>query len=98
MDKTNYYDFISVGDLKKFIKDIPDETGVVIPVVDRGDVNKIYGFRKVRTAGVLICEGEEVPKVLCLNGASGDQDLKDQLYHSGRGVGIEDEPFYGRIR
>ena len=60
---------------------------VVIPVVDEYDVNHLCGFRKVRTAGILTCEGEEDdPTVLCLNGASEGLDIADQIKSSGRDI------------
>lgn len=59
---------------------------IVIPVVDEGDVNHIFGFRKVRTAGVLRCESEQETEVFCMNGATAGQDLDDQVRSSGKDV------------
>lgn len=90
MNETNYYDFMTIGELKEIIKDLDDEMLMVIPVVDEEDVNHIYGFRKVRTAGILHCEAEEHSEVLCLNGATGEKDIADQVYFSGRDVDVVD--------
>lgn len=72
-----------VKDLKKILKKLPDDIPVVIPVVDEDDINHIYSFRYVRTAGALICEYEREPKVLCLNCAD-KQDIADQIHFSGK--------------
>lgn len=88
MNNSNYYDFMTVADLKSIINDLPDEMLVVIPVVDEDDVNYILGFRKVRTAGILKCEIEECSEVLCLNGAADGKDILDQVHYSGCDVGV----------
>lgn len=76
-----------VKDLKKILEKVPNDIPVVIPVIDKDDINHIYGFRYVRTAGELICEYEREPKVLCLNGAD-KQDISDQIHFSGKGKNI----------
>lgn len=78
-----------VKDLKWILSKLPDDMAIVIPVIDEYDANRIYGFRKVRTAGVLISEGEEDREVLCLNAAADGHDIADQVYFSGRDVGVE---------
>ena len=92
-------DYMRVGDLKSIISELPDEMFIVIPVVDEDDVNRIHGFRKVGTAGILEDDYEvnDERKVLCLNGCAGGQDLADQIYFSGRDVSIR-EVLYGRLR
>lgn len=92
---SSYYDFMTIKDLKDVIADLPDDMNIVIPVVDEDDVNKIFGFRLVRTAGILTCESEERSKVLCVNGAADDNDIADQVYYSGKDVGV-DKILYGR--
>lgn len=79
-----------VKDLKKILDGLSDEMIVVIPVIDEGDANHIYGFRKVRTAGVLICEDEDDREAICLNAAADEQDIADQVRFSGRDVGVKD--------
>ena len=95
--ETNYYDFMKVRDLRDILDEVPDDMLVVIPVVDEDNVSRIFGFRKVRTAGVLEneCEQEGERKVLCLNGAMRGQDIADQVYFSGRDVGVV-EVLYGK--
>lgn len=78
----NYYDYMRVEDLKSILNGLPDDMLVVIPVIDEEDVNHIYGFRKVRTAGILRCETEECSEVVCLNGAADGQDILDQIHYS----------------
>ena len=90
MNSANYYDFMQVKDLKKILNSLPDEMIVVVPVIDENDVNKIYGFRKVRTAGILGCEFEERNTALCLNGATDGQDIADQVHFSGCDVNVLD--------
>ena len=82
MDNTNYYDFMTVRDLKDILRILPDDMPIVIPVVDEDDVNCLRGFRKVRTAGVLHCESEEDKDVFSLNGATEDNDIVTQVYMS----------------
>ena len=90
MNSANYYDFMQVKDLKKILNSLPDEMIVVVPVIDENDVNKIYGFRKVRTAGILSCEFEEHSTALCLNSATDGQDIADQVHFSGCDVNVLD--------
>lgn len=86
--ETNYYDYMTVSELKSVLNDLPDDMLVVIPVVDEEDVNHIFGFRKVRTAGILRCETEECSEVICLNGAANGMDILDQIHYSGRDVSV----------
>lgn len=78
-----------IKDLKSIINELPDSMAIVIPVIDEENANHIYGFRKVRTAGILVSEGEEDREVLCINAASDEQDIADQVYFSGKDVGVE---------
>lgn len=89
------YDYMTIKDLKNIINNLPDDMIIVIPVVDEDNVNSILGFRKVRTAGILVCETESDPEVLCLNGAMNGQDIADQVYFSDRDVGVKDV-LYGK--
>lgn len=86
-----------VKDLKAILEGLPDDMLVIIPVVDEEDVNHIFGFRKVRTAGILEdedeAEGER--KVLCINGACDDLDISHQVHISGRDVSVT-EVLYGQ--
>lgn len=81
-----------VKDLKEILNKVSDDMLVIIPVVDEEDVNHLLGFRRVKTAGVLVCESEEDREVLCLNGAF-HQDIADQVYLSGRDVGVKEVLF-----
>ena len=85
----NGYKNMLVKDLKKILNDLPDDMPIVIPVIDGRDVNYIYGFRYVRTAGELISDGERDREVLCLNGAADGQDIADQVHFSGRDVSVD---------
>lgn len=95
MNNSNYYDFMRVSDLKNIICDLPDEMLVVIPVVNEDDVNLIFGFRKVRTAGILGCQTESEKEVLCLNGATDGKDIADQIHFSDEDVDVL-EILYGK--
>lgn len=97
MNNSNYYDFMRISDLKTVLRDLPDEMLVVIPVVDEDDVNRIFGFRKVRTAGILGCQTESEQEVLCLNGAADGQDIADQIHFSGKDVDVLNV-LYGKSR
>lgn len=85
----NKYEDMRVKDLKHILEQLPDDMAVIIPVIDEEDANHIYGFRHVRTAGVLISEGEQDREVLCINAAADGQDIADQVYFSGRDVGVK---------
>ena len=85
----NTYQNMRVKDLKRILEQLPDDMAVTIPVIDEEDANHIYGFRHVRTAGVLISEGEQDREVLCLNTAADMKDIADQVYFSGRDVGVK---------
>ena len=77
-----------VKDLKDILNQLPDDMPVIIPVIDEDDANHIYGFRYVRTAGILTSQGEKDYRVLCLNAAD-KKDIADQVYLSGKDVGVE---------
>ena len=81
-----------VKDLKAILENIPDETLIVIPVVNEDNVNDISGFRLVRTAGILEddYEDESMRRVLCLNGSADGYDIADQVFESGRDVSVID--------
>lgn len=79
-----------VKDLKHILEQLPDDMAVIIPVIDEEDVNHIYGFRHVRTAGVLISEGERDREVLCLNAAADMKDIADQVHLSGKDVAVKE--------
>ena len=78
-----------VKDLKHILEQLPDDMAVIIPVIDEEDANHIYGFRHVRTAGVLVSEGERDREVLCLNASADMMDIADQVHLSGRDVGVK---------
>ena len=77
-----------VKDLKDILNQLPDDMPVIIPVIDEDDANHIYGFRYVRTAGILTSQGEKDDRVLCLNAAD-KEDIADQVYLSGKDVRVE---------
>lgn len=79
-----------VKDLKCILEQLPDDMAVIIPVIDEEDANHIYGFRHVRTAGILMSEGEQDQEVLCLNTAADMKDIADQVHLSGRDVVVKE--------
>ena len=85
---------MSVKDLKNILNDVPDDMPVIIPVIDEDNCNRIFGFRYVRTAGILTSPGEKDDRVLCLNAAD-KENIADQVYFSGRDVGVE-KVLYGK--
>lgn len=59
-----------------------DEMDVIIPVLDEHDTKYMYGFRHVRTAGILYNENE--PNVaLCLSAPGDGMDIESQLDYNG---------------
>lgn len=83
----NEYWNMRVKDLKKILNELPDDMPIIIPVIDKNDANHIYGFRHVRTAGVLTSYGEE--DACCLNAAADRQDIADQVHFCGLDVGVK---------
>lgn len=81
-----------VKDLKDILSQLPDDMPVIIPVIDEDDCNRIFGFRYVRTAGILTSQGEKDDRVLCLNAAD-KEDIADQVYFSGKDVGVKEVLF-----
>lgn len=81
------YQNMYVKDLKKILNELPDDMPIIIPVINEDDANHIYGFRHVRTAGVLASYGED--NACCLNAAADGQDIADQVHFSGRDVGVK---------
>lgn len=77
-----------VKDLKEILAKVPDETLLVMPVVDEEDVNHILGFRMIRTAGLLVCEGEEDRIAFCMNGSADGECIADQVHFSGKDVSV----------
>ena len=86
----NEYQNMRVKDLKQILEQLPDDMAVIIPVIDEEDANHIYGFRHVRTAGVLISDGEQDREVLCLNASADRYDIADQVYFSGIDVVVKE--------
>lgn len=88
-------EFLTIKELKKIIENLPDEMIIIHPVIDEIDTNKIYGFRKIRTAGILSSDYGEPQYVFCLNSAN-NMDLCDQIYFSGMDVEVESVLFGDR--
>lgn len=85
---------MTISDLKNIITNLPDNMPVIIPVIDEENCDRLFGFRYVRTAGILFCEGEQDEKVLCLNAAH-NQDIADQVHFSGKDCSVE-KILYGK--
>lgn len=79
---------MTIAQLKEIISGLPDNMSVIIPVIDEDNCNKIFGFRHVRTAGILSCEYENPKEAFCLNAASDGQDIADQVYFSGKDINV----------
>lgn len=69
---------MKVKDLKRILEDIPDDTDVIMPVIDLDDTNYIFAFRHIRTAGILSNEYEDEP-ALCLNASENGWDISSQV-------------------
>lgn len=71
---------MTVKQLKRILRKLPNNMSIVIPVILEDDANSILGFRYVRTAGVLrddLCVDE--PRVFCLNAAAYGADIETQV-------------------
>lgn len=68
---------MTVSKLKEILASLPDDMPVIIPVIDYDDVNAISGFRHIRTAGILACDGEK--DAVCLNGSAYGLDISSQI-------------------
>lgn len=75
---------MTIAELKRVISDLPDNMPVIIP----DDCVRIFGFRFVRTASILSCDGKKYRTALCLNTAT-DEDITDQSYFSGKDANVE---------
>lgn len=72
-----------VKDLRAILSRIDDEDmEVAIPVLDTSDDKLIYGFRHVRTAGIL-ANKYEIKDVLCLSAPGDGLDMDSQLAYNG---------------
>ena len=85
---------LTVGELKAILNQIDDdEMDVIIPVVDEEDINRISGFRHVRTVGVLSNKYEPDP-ALCLSASSDGMDISGQLKHSNHSITVCERIMY----
>ena len=78
--------YMRVKDLKKIISDLPDDMIVVVPVIDEYNINKIYRFKKARTAGILTCDHEFEREASCINSADDGCDIFYQVISSPKEV------------
>lgn len=71
---------LTVGELKEILNNesLSDDMDVVIPVISEDDANYIFGFRHVRTAGILECVYEE-HKAFVLNSSENGADINTQI-------------------
>lgn len=77
---------LTVGKLKEFLKDLPDDMDVIIPVCpDETKPNVISSFRYVRTAGVLKSDYATGP-ALCLATSDNGKDIGALLHENKLGV------------
>ena len=81
---------MKVKDLKNILNGLPDDMPIIIPVIDEDDTNHIYGFRRVRTAGILECDYEKDRKVLYLGSSVDKMDIANQISRSGRNVSVNE--------
>lgn len=70
---------MTVSDLKRIIRKLPDDMPIIVPVISEYDCNNIFGFRHVRTAGILFDEYDDDPRVLCLNASAYGVDISYQV-------------------
>lgn len=78
---------MTIAELKSLISDLPDNMPVVIPVIDKDNCNHIFGFRFVRTAGLISGYADESSMILCLNTAN-NQDIAEQVRFSKKSVNV----------
>ena len=76
MNEINHVN-MTVKDLKDILEILPNDMEVIIPVISSYHCNEIYGFRHVRTAGILSCLNED--NALCLNSAENGADIVTQV-------------------
>ena len=71
---------MTVKDLKRILRKLPNDMHVVIPVISEDDCNLVFGFRHVRTAGILFCKFNEkkLARVIALNASTPDSNIKLQ--------------------
>lgn len=71
---------LTVGRLKEILNNeaVSDDMDVIIPVISEDNANYIFGFRHVRTAGIVECAYEE-HKALILNSSENGADISTQI-------------------
>ncbi len=69
---------MTVKELKEIVSQLPDDIPVIIPVICENDPNRIFGFRHIRTAGLLESTYENGP-ALCLNASADGLDMESQI-------------------
>lgn len=69
---------MTVRDLKAALKDLPDDMEVIVTAYAEDDANYIFGFRHVRTAGILKNPYEDKP-ALCLAPAMDGADMESLI-------------------
>lgn len=75
---------MTVKDLKAALKGLPDDMDVIVTTHDPHDANYIFGFKHIRTAGILSNEYEP-EHALCLAPTEHGIDICTLLRDNGRG-------------
>ena len=72
---------VTVRDLKDILKDLPDEMEVIVPITNAYNPNDVFGFYRIRTAGVLKSPAEQ-DMALCLAPSLGGWDIYSLVNNS----------------
>lgn len=65
---------VTVRDLRDCLEGLPDDMDVIVPVHDEDDANVIFGYRHVRTIGVLRSPRNPEP-AFCLASSANGADM-----------------------
>lgn len=65
---------VTVRDLKDMLDGLPDDMEVIVPITNEHDPNNLFGFNRIRTAGILKSPMEP-DMALCLAPSLGGLDI-----------------------
>ena len=71
----------TVRDLKNMLDGLPDDMEVIVPITNEHNPNHVFGFNRIRTAGILKSPAEQ-DMALCLAPSLGGLDIYSLVNNS----------------
>lgn len=72
---------VTVRDLKNMLDGLPDDMEVIVPITNEHNPNHVFGFNRIRTAGILKSPAEQ-DMALCLAPSLGGWDMYSLVNNS----------------